>query len=310
MPLHITICAFRPELLVMVPLVLACNGLSEMRVDQQGATVVPVDTVILHEPGVENAYPRLSTDGKRILYQSDRTGKWQLFIMDIATGTQQRITHDAHNNNFVDWSPDNEWIAFVSDRDGNEEIYRMRTDGSALERLTDHPDRDIHPYFSPDGKYLLFNSTRANGSLDIFRLDLATKELMHLANSMQEETCARYSPDMKHIVFLRNDVASDDVAILDLSTGLTENLTRTPQVIDGWPMYSPDGTWIYYSTMASGQHSIHRVHPDGTGDETITRAAPGEEDGRAFIGRDGRTLIYNKRANGAIDIRLLMIDEL
>ena len=42
-------------------------------------------------------------------------------------------------------------------------------------------------------------------------------------------------------------------------------------------------------------------------DETLTRAAPGEEDGRAFIGRDGQTLIYNKRKSGAIDIRRLLL---
>ena len=261
------------------------------------------DTLLLHEPGVENAYPRLSQDGTRILYQSDRTGTWQLFIMDIATGAQQRITHDAHNNNFVDWSADNEWVAFVSDRDGNEEIYRMRTDGRDMERLTTDAARDIHPYFSPDGKYLLFNSTRGNGSLDVYRLDLATRELLRLTDTPMEETCARYSPDMKHIVLLRNDATRDDVVILDLSTGLVDDLTRTPTVTDGWPMYSADGRWIYYSTMASGRHSIHRVHPDGTGDEVITQAAPGEEDGRAFIGRDGHTLIYNKRHGGAIDIR-------
>lgn len=259
-------------------------------------------TTILHEKGVENAYPRLSNDGKRILYQSNRTGKWQLYIMDIASGAQQRITHDAYNNNFEDWSADNAWVAFVSDRDGNEEIYRMRTDGSGLERLTTHPERDIHPYFSPDGRYLLFNSTRGNGSLDVYRLSLADKAIDRITDSPMDETCARYSPDMGHIVLLRNGATSDDVVILDLATGLTDNLTNTPRVIDGWPMYSADGTWIYYSTMVSGQHSIHRVHPDGTGDETLTHAAPGEEDGRAFISRDGRTLIYNKRHADAIDI--------
>jgi Tol biopolymer transport system component len=72
-------------------------------------------------------------------------------------------------------------------------------------------------------------------------------------------------------------------------------------------MYSPDGQWIYYSTMQSGQHSIHRVRPDGSGDEVLTSAAPGEEDGRAFIGSDGRVLIFNKRKDGRIDIRRMVV---
>lgn len=266
------------------------------------ARTLPRDVELLHEAGVENAYPRLSNDGSRVLYQSNRTGTWQLFIMDIASGAQQRITTDAYNNNFVDWSADNQWVAFVSDRDGNEEIYRMRSDGTDLERLTDHAERDIHPYFSPDGRSLLFNSTRGNGSLDVYRMDLQTRDLHRVTDSPMEETCARYAPDMRHIVLLQNDATSDDVVILDPATGTFSNLTRTPHVTDGWPMYSADGRWIYYSTMATGQHSIHRMHPDGTGDETLTAAAPGEEDGRAFISADGSTLIFNKRRGRSITI--------
>jgi TolB protein len=263
--------------------------------------------VLLHEAGVENAYPRLSTDGKRILYQSNRTGTWQLFIMDIATKKQTRLTTDAFNNNFVDWSADNQWVAFVSDRDGNEEIYRMKTDGTGIERLTTDPERDIHPYFSPDGKYLLFNSTRANGSLDVYRMTLADKKVERITDSLMEETCARYSPDMKLMVYLRNDALSDDVAVMDVATGTVRNLTNNPAVVDGWPMFSNDGQWIYFSTMETGQHSIRRIHPDGTGEETMTDAAPGEEDGRAFVSKDGKTVIYNKRLDGAIDILSLHI---
>ena len=273
-------------------------------IEPVAATIpAPDRAVLLHEPGVENAYPRLSNDGQRILYQSNRTGSWQLFIMDLASGEQQRLTNDTFNNNFVDWSADNEWVAFVSDRDGNEELYRVRSDGTQLERLTDHPERDIHPYFSPDGKYLLFNSTRGNGSLDVYRLDLATRELLRVTDSPMQETCARYSPDMRHIVMLRNDMYSDDIGIMNVETGEMANLTNTPMVIDGWPMYSADGLWIYYSTMSSGQHSIHRVHPDGSGDQTLTSAAPGEEDGRVYVARDGKLLIYNKRKDGTIAIR-------
>ena len=37
---------------------------------------------ILWEEGVKNAYPRWSKDASRILYQSNKSGKWQLFVMD------------------------------------------------------------------------------------------------------------------------------------------------------------------------------------------------------------------------------------
>lgn len=261
--------------------------------------------VLLHEPGIENAYPRLAADGRRIVFQSNRGGRWQLWLMDVETGEQRRLTDDAYNNNFVDWSADGEWLAFVSDRDGDEEIYRMRLDGRDLERLTNDPGRDIHPYFAPDGASLLFNSTRGNGSLDLYRLDLEGRAVLRLTDTDESDTCARYSPDMRHLVFLRNDAARDDVMIMDMATRAVSNLTNTPRVMDGWPMYSADGAWIYYSTMATGAHSIHRVRPDGTGDQTLTRATPGEEDGRAFVSRDGRTLIFNKRRAGGIDILAL-----
>lgn len=302
------------SLIVLLPL-LACG--QETTPARTEGTAAPASApaaveeksiVLLHEEGVENAYPRLSKDGERILYQSDRTGKWQLFIMDITTKQQTRITNDAFNNNFVDWSADNEWIAFVSDRDGNEEVYRMKSDGTGLERLTSDPARDIHPYFSPDGTCLLFNSTRGNGSLDVYRLTLADRKLERVTDSPMEETCARYSPDMEYMVFLCNDEYSDDIAIMQVSSGAVVNPTNTPQVTDGWPMFSADGEWIYYSTMLSGRHSIHRMHPDGTGDETLTTAMVGEEDGRAFISNDGSTLIYNKRRAGGIDILSLTLD--
>lgn len=260
--------------------------------------------VLLHEPGVENAYPRLSRDGSRLLYQSNRTGSWQLYVLDVATGRSTKLSDGRAADNFPDWSPDEQWIAFVSDRDGNEELYRMRTDGTGVERLTDDPARDIHPYFSPDGAHLLFNSTRGNGSLDVWRLSLADRSLRQLTSSPLQETCARYAPDQRTWVMLQNGPFADDLMLVDAVTGRTTNLTRTPQVRDGWPAFAADGRWIYYSTMASGRHCVHRMRPDGSGDQALTDGGDGIEDGRAVVSADGRVLAWNRRRRDGMHVLL------
>jgi TolB protein len=260
--------------------------------------------VVLHEPGVENAYPRPSRDGSRIVYQSNRTGRWQLFVMDVAAGAQTRLTNGSWDDNFVDWSADEQWIAFVSNRDGNEELYRMRADGTGVERLTDDPARDIHPYFSPDGAFLLFNSTRGNGSLDVYRLVLADRTVQRLTATALHETCARYAPDMRSFVMLQNGATQDDLLLVDSASGEARNLTNTPLVRDGWPAFSADGAWIYYSSMAGGQHRVHRVRPDGTDGQQLTDGGDGIEDGRAVVSADGTTLVWNRRRPDGIDILL------
>ena len=211
------------------------------------------DHVVIKEVGVECAYPRLSKDKGRILYQSNKTGKWQLYIYEIATSKQTRLTNDTFNNYFPDWNDDNTLIAFVSDRNANEDIYIMNTKGENIKQVIEDKGRDIHPYFSPDGKFLLFNSNRANGSLDIFRYDLQENKTAQLTDTPNDnETCARYNFMMSRIVFLRNNDHSDDVFIMNMNNGLVENLSNTPVYTDGWPMFESNGDWIYFSSMENG----------------------------------------------------------
>jgi tol-pal system beta propeller repeat protein TolB len=257
--------------------------------------------VLLSEQNVENAYPRLSKDGRSILYQSNRSGSWQLYVLDIASKQSVQLTKDAHNN-FPDWDANNEWIAYVSDKDGNEEIYLMKRDGSGIKRLTNDAERDIHPYFSPDGKYLLFNSTRGNGSLDIYRITLADNKTERITDTKENETCARYSPDMKKIVFLQNDDVSDDIVVMEIATGLKTNITNDPGVRDGWPMFSNDGNWVYYSSMQDGPFNIFKVQTDGKNKKQLTKAFRGEEDARVYVAADGKTFVYNKKYGNTIEI--------
>lgn len=269
------------------------------------------EVIVLETEHVENAYPRLSADCKEILFQTNRNKNWQICIAKLdqdgkvsENGTV--IGPDSCNNNFPDWSPDNDWVAFVSDRFGNEEICIMKRDGSGFRRLTDHAARDIHPYFSPDGKSLLFNSDR-NGSFDIFQIDLSSGVTKLVSGHRDDETCARFTPDMKKIVCLRNSGTSDDIFEMDLASGTWKNITGDPGVRDGWPMYSQEGAWIYYSSMRDGPFCVFRIKTDGTSREKLTSAGRGEEHARVFVARDGKSFIYNLKSGTTISVRRISL---
>lgn len=265
-------------------------------------------TKVLEEEGVENAYPRWSKDGKDILFQSNKGGVWQIYIMNKDGGNIRRVMHDAYNNNFIDWSPDNRKIAFVSDRDGNEEIYIINTDGTGLKRLTNNPARDIHPYFSPDGMKILFSSTRANGTFDIYQIDSNGDSLKSLTDTDDEETCARYSPDMKKIVYLKGvkKTQNDEVFIMN-SDGTNDTNITNSAAAEGWPVWTPDGKNIIFSSTPPGNFCLYKMDKEGNNLERLSNNQPPLDAGRASITKDGSYIVFNiqGKSKGTIGIYIM-----
>jgi tetratricopeptide (TPR) repeat protein len=62
--------------------------------------------------------PAWSPDGTQVAFSSARTGNWELFVIDIATGQETRLTNHPSLDLAPVWSPDGREIAFLSDRDG------------------------------------------------------------------------------------------------------------------------------------------------------------------------------------------------
>lgn len=271
----------------------------------QGASRAPVFVdaqVLLWEPGVKNAYPRWSADGRRILYQTNRSGTWHVHVMD-ADGTDDRaLTSGSTNNNFPDWSPDNESVAFVSDRDGNEEVYVMRMDGSGARNLSQHPARDIHPYFAPDGRTLLFNSTRAVERLQIYEVALDGTGLRRLVESPDDDTCARIAPAGESFLYLANlAIGQDDVLLRRRDGSAPVNVTndRAP---DGWPTWTPDGERIVFSSARTGSFRLYVMDASGGTASQLTLAGPEYADARAAVSADGTKIVFNRDSRDTIGV--------
>src|SRR4051812_37262915 len=99
---------------------------------------------------VSDSYPMASPDGKKIVFQSNRTGDWEIFVMNFDGSELNQLTHSMGFDGCPIWSPDGTKIAFASERDNDPEIYLMTSDGNNQTRLTNSIGDDSHPHWYPD----------------------------------------------------------------------------------------------------------------------------------------------------------------
>lgn len=83
----------------------------------------------------------LSPDGTKLLYTAtqynlaENRGITFLWVRDMASGEEQRITYNTSNNHSPQWL-DNENIAFLSNRSGSSQVWAMDYKGESVRQLT------------------------------------------------------------------------------------------------------------------------------------------------------------------------------
>jgi TolB protein len=96
-------------------------------------------------PGFDGR-PAWSPDGSEIVFQSDRAGAFDIYVMNADGSDVRGLTRDAALDGVPTWSPDGEWIAFSSLLVGNDsEIYLIRPDATGRTNITRNPAFDAWP---------------------------------------------------------------------------------------------------------------------------------------------------------------------
>jgi Tol biopolymer transport system component len=217
---------------------------------------------------IQDSYPMISADGKRIVFQSNRTGFWQIFIMDADGKNQKQLTNDKFSNTNPILSSDGLKIVFASNRDGNSEIYYMNVDGSSQTRLTNFPGDDSHPHWSPDGRRIIFNSARTTQDIsidwlrqihEIFTMNADGTDVKQITFLKSVSSNPHFSLDGKKIAFrhilkeagfswsLNPQPVNSEIFIADADGNNPINLSKSP-AYDTWPWWSPDGKYVVFSS--------------------------------------------------------------
>ena len=133
-------------------------------------------TRITHDPA-DDAFPAWSPDGQRIVFASQRSGNYNLYIVPATGGDPRQITFETGTSWQPVWSPDGTRIAFTYVPTGFvwdqvAWISLVDPDGGNLVRVTREFRGDFDPDWSPDGSRLVFVSTR-DGQRALYTMGLA-----------------------------------------------------------------------------------------------------------------------------------------
>ena len=105
-------------------------------------------------------FPRVSPDGSRILFHSNREFNFDIYVMDADGSNPRNLTDTpAHDDRFADWTPDGTrivWSPFTTTFD----LYEMSADGEDARPLLATSFAERHPSVSPDGRLVVFQSDR------------------------------------------------------------------------------------------------------------------------------------------------------
>ena len=235
----------------------------------------PFPIYLLTSGDFNNAFPYFSPDGKRIAFQSDRDGNWEIYLMDV-DGTQQvRLTNNQAHDEMPVFGVRSNIIAFSSTRDDTS------------------------------------NRSRINKARNIFLMDLLTGNVARVVEHVADDWFPALTDRGQKIAFVseRDDERDvpfqeklSDIYLKDLQSSKLLRLTQN-QADDGSPSFSSDGKWILFASNLDGNFQIYRMNSQG---QDVHKLTHGNFDcGAPHFSHDGKVITFFADKYGNFDIFMM-----
>jgi Tol biopolymer transport system component len=133
---------------------------------------------------------------------------------------------------------------------------------AALRRITFGSASEAWPAVWPDGSRILFSSLQTNIDIWSLRLDASTGkargEPERITQDLAPDHGPALSPDGSLLAFTSTRFGNQDIWIKDLATGNESLLAATP-FADWFPLFSPDGTRVAFSSGENTRYPLYIV---------------------------------------------------
>jgi Tol biopolymer transport system component len=196
--------------------------------------------------------PRVSRDGKRVVYGSRNDKNASIWVYDLSgLSSPRKLTLPGTGaNRYPVWSSDGERVAFQSDREGDSGIFWQRADGSGnAERLT-KPEKGVSHVpdsWSPDGKTLSFTEEKGASSALWTYSFVDKKATLFAADPSSRLDASMFSPGGDWIVYRSGDASLIGSQLFIAPFPPTGTRYQVPhEGNDHGPLWLPDGKSIAY----------------------------------------------------------------
>ena len=153
------------------------------------------------ENNIRHFYPSLSPDGQSVVYSAFYAeNNYDVYQLDIADGSQDRLTSSYGSDTAPEISPDKSQLVFAHISPNTNKYQIMLADQLGNNAGNIPSINGWDPTWSPDGKVILFASDK-NGTIQLYTIRPDGSKLTRITNLPAIRGRSDWSPDGKWVVF-------------------------------------------------------------------------------------------------------------
>lgn len=262
---------------------------------------------VTHSSG-NDLFTKWSPDGRKLLFQSDRTGNRDIFVYDIQTGSSYQLTSSLADEQHPVWFDHGRKVVFDSDRSGLEKLYVLDTATKETKLLFNRDIQCREASFADNDNLVFFSGFDDHRKKwEIYSFEFFYKNLNRLYGKPGINCFPDVSPGGGNIIFLNYE----------------SNLPRSEMVMINWygnvirtfhefyfldPSFAATGHKIYFvSNKDNPQGEVYSFrtdgsHPERLTNDTYTVRCPA-------VSPDGSMIALSVKIDSTFDIFIIPLEE-